>query len=171
MKKRIILTLTFVSVAGWLIAQGNFVVPEVTPEQKQEVLYNHVIAYSTTGISFAKSQGVTPAEYGKFIGKNFLPFWNPEGGLNVFANGMMFILAGMHPDNGLQIVKQSDKMIVFQLKNVDMPFRQGPQYGVTLKEFLDFSSSLISVLANHMNVSFSDEMTSDGWYKVTMKSK
>ena len=171
MKKRIILTLTFVSLAGWLVAQGNFTVPEVSAEQKQEILYNHVFSYAATGIAFAKSQDVTPSDYGKFIGGNFTSYWDPAGGLNAFANGMMFILAEMHPDNGLQIVKQSDKMIVFQLKNVDMAFSNGPLYGVSYEEFLEFSNGLISVLANHMNVSFSDEMTSDGWYKVSMKEK
>jgi len=171
MKKRIILTLTFVSLAGWLMAQGNFTVPEVTDEQKQEILYNHVFAYAATGVGFAKSQGVTPSDYGKFIGDNFTSYWDPAGGLNTFASGMMFILAGMHPDNELQIIEQGDKMITFQLKNVDFAFRQGPLYGVSFEEFLDFSNGLISVLAKHMNVSFSDEMTSDGWYKVTMKAK
>ena len=171
MKKRIILTLTIVSFTGWLMAQGNFVVPEVTPEQKQEVLYNHVMAYALTGVSFAKEQGIKPYVYGEFIGKNFTSFWDPAGGLNAFGNGMIYILAAMHPDNELEIVKQSEKMVMFQLKNVDLPFSQGPVYGVTLEEYLDLSKGIIATLAKHMNVSFAHEMTSDGWYKVTLKSK
>ena len=63
----------------------KFEVPQVTPEQKFEVLYNHVIAYCNTGISFAKTKGTTPKEYGKYIGEQFLPFWNPEDGFPAFC--------------------------------------------------------------------------------------
>jgi hypothetical protein len=144
--KNLILVSVFILIANFISAQ-QFSVPEVTPEQNKEILYNHVIAYCASGITFAKTKGTTPKEYGKYIGEQFKPFWSPADGFPAFANGMMFILAGMHPDNEMQIVGQSDKMIRFKMKNVDLAFKMGTAYGITYKEFLECSEGIISTLA------------------------
>lgn len=149
---------------------SQFSVPELTTEQKHEVLYNHVISYAATGISFAKTKGVTAEEYGKYVGKQFTSFWNPADGFPAFANGMIFILAGIHPNNELQITAQSENMVRFKLKNVDAMFKQGPVFGSTYDEFMDCSYGIISVLAKQMNTTFSHNMTKDGWYEVTLIS-
>ncbi len=151
-----------------LTAQEKFTVPELTQEQKSEVLYNHVIGYAVTGIGFAKSQGVSAEDYGKFIGEKFSAFWNPADGFPVLANQLMYILAGMHPDNQMQIVKQDEKSIVFRLKNVDLSFKNGPMFGVTYQDFLDCSYGIIAELADFMGCRFSHKMTDDGWYVVNL---
>jgi hypothetical protein len=110
-------------------------------------------------------------EYGQFIGKKFIPFWNPEDGFHAFAGRIMFILAGMHPDNQMQIEKQENDMICFRLKNVDLMFRQGPAFGVTYQEFLDCSEGMIATLADYMEVDFSHKTVEDTWYEVTLKAK
>ena len=61
-----------------LNAQQTFSVPEVTPEQEKEILYNHVIAYFAAGITFAKTQGVSAQDYGKHIGNEFKQIQNFE---------------------------------------------------------------------------------------------
>jgi len=167
--KSFAITVAFVFVLFSLTAQEKFEVPQLTPEQKTEVLYNHVIAYCVTGISFAKSQGVSAEDYGKFIGKKFTAFWNPEDGFPMLVNRMMFILAGLHPGNEMQIINQDDSSISFKLKNVDLMFQNGPMFDVTYKDFLDCSYGLISVIAKHMKSTFSHEMTEDGWYIVHLK--
>jgi len=158
-------TLVFFS----LNAQEKFTVPQLTPEQKTDVLYNHMVAYAVTGISFAKSQEVSAEDYGKFIGKKFAAFWNPEDGFPMLVNRMMYILAGLHPDNAMQIVEQDDSSITFKLKNVDLAFQNGPMFDVSYQDFLDCSYGIISVIAEHMNSTFSYEMTEDGWYIVTLR--
>lgn len=164
-----IFTISFLFITQ-LSAQEKFTVPELTSEQKQEILYSHVIAYDVAGIRFAKSQGVSPQKYGEYIGDLFKPFWNPEEGFPAFANGMLFILTGMHPDNEMQIVQQSEKMLEFKLKNVDSAFKMGPVYNITYEEFLACSYGTISVLAEYMNVEFSHKMN-DGWYVVKLVAK
>lgn len=172
MKKKILLSLICVLFAGWTYAQEKLEVPALTVEQKQEVLYNHVIAYAGSGISYAKSQDVSPKEYGHYVGKLFTSFWDSEGGLMTFAGGMMYILSGIHPQNEMQIIKQSEQVVIFQLKNVDFPFQNGPLYGgVTYEEYLEFSEGVISTLATHMKLSFSQDITPDNWYKVILKVK
>jgi len=160
----IIFTALFVNLA---FAQEKFVVPQLNNEQKKEVLYNHVIAYAVTGINFAKSQEVSPKEYGIYLGNLFKGFWNPNDGFEGFGNGIMYALAGIHPDNELQIVNQSEKMIQLKMKNIDLPFKSGSMFGITFEEYLECSYGLISVLAKHMNVDFSHRMDGE-WYIVTL---
>lgn len=152
-------------------AQQKFSVPEVSSEQEKEILYNHVIAYFATGITFAKTQGVSAEDYGKYIAEQFKPFWDPSQGFPAFANTTMFILKGMHPANEMQIVEQSDKMLLFKMKNVDAIFQMGPAYGITYAEFLECSKGTLETLANYMNTSFEQKTTEDGWYVVTMTAK
>ena len=153
-----------------LINGQQFSVPEVKAEQNREVLYNHVIAYCATGIAFAKTKGNSAKEYGEFIGIQFKSYWNPNDGFPAFANELMFLLCGIHPDNDMQIVEQSDKMICFKMKNVDLAFKMGPAYGITFEEFLECSEGILSTLADYMNVSFSHKVTDQVWYEVTLKS-
>ena len=153
-----------------LTAQEKFEVPQLSDEQKNEVLYSHMVAYAATGISFAKAQGVSAKDYGKFIGQKFAAFWNPEDGFAMLVSRMMFILAGLHPDNEMQIVEQYDSGITFKLKNVDLAFKNGPMFDVTYQDFLDCSEGIIAVIAKHMKSTFAHEMTDDGWYVVHLKN-
>jgi len=166
--KRLTLMILLLAAVNLLRAQEKFEVPELTQEQKSEVLYSHVVTYAVSGISFAKFQGVSPGEYGKFIGKKFSDYWNPEDGFPVLVNRMMYILAGLHPDNQMQILTQNEKSVTFKLKNVDLLFQKGPMFDVSFQDFLDCSLGIIEVVAKHMNSKFSQEMTADGWYIATL---
>jgi hypothetical protein len=163
MKSSAILIITFL-LSGYLNAQEKFSVPQLTPDQKTEVLFNHVMAYSVTGIGFAKTQGVSAEYYGRFIGKKFTAFWNPDAGFPMLVNQMMFILAGMYPNNQMQITEQSENSITFQLKNVNLAFQNGPMFDVSYQDFLDCSYGIISEVAEFMHADFSHKTTDNGWY-------
>ncbi len=172
MIKKIFLLTALATFSTISFSQNKLEVPELSTDQKQEVLYNHVIAYAVTGIGFAKTQGVLPFEYGQYIGKQFTSFWDPESGLKGFSGGIMYIFAGIHPNNEMQILEESDKKVIFKLKNVNSPFQNGPLYGgVTLKEYLECSDGILTTLAIHMKLSWSAEITEDNWYNVTIKTK
>jgi hypothetical protein len=155
---------------GISFAQDKFSVPELTQDQVQEVLYAHVFSYAVSGISYAKSMGSTPKAYGNYVGKLFTPFWDPSAGLPGFANQMMFILAGIHPDNEMEIMAQDENSISFRLKNVDLSFKQGPMFGVSYDDFLEFSNELLVVIADFMSLDFNPSFV-DGWYEVSLKAR
>lgn len=169
--KSITVILLFLFSAATLFAQQPFSVPDVTNDQEKEILYNHVIAYAATGITFAKTKGVSPEEYGKYIGEQFKPFWEPEQGFPAFANTTMFILKGMHPANDMQILEQNENMVRFKMKNVDAMFQMGPAYGITYAEFLECSNGILTTLADYMQSGFLQETTKDGWYIATISKK
>ena len=172
MKKQISFSFLLVFLSMCAFSQEKIEVPELTADQKQQVLYDHMVAYAVSGISFAKSLEITPHKYGKYVGDLFTPYWDPAGGLTAFASGLVFILNGLHPDNQMQILEQSEKAVIYQLKNVDLPFRNGPLYGgVTYDEYLQFSDGILTTLAEHMNLTYLAETTPDKWYKVTLGIK
>jgi hypothetical protein len=166
MKTFAVLITLLISV-GMARSQEMVMVPELTPEQAGEVMYQHVIAYALTGVDFAKSQGVSPKAYGQYVGEQFKMFWNPDDDIWVFANRMMYILTGLHPANELELLEESPGMVRFRLKNVDLPFREGPAFGVTYKEYLDFSEGIIATLAGYLGLDFSHKMNGE-WYEVTV---
>ena len=151
-------------------AQDKFAIPELTQDQKQEVLYMHVISYAASGISYAKEMGSTPEAYGKYVGNLFTPFWNPAEGLPGLANRIMYIFAGIHPANEMQIMDQDENSLRIRLKNVDQPFKQGPFLGVSYDEYLAFSGALLTVLADFMKVDLSQKMVNE-WYELSLKTR
>ncbi len=168
--KSLILFATCLFVFNFSFAQDKISVPELSEQQKQEVLYNHVVAYAASGISYAKSLGKSPEEYGRYVGSLFTPFWDPAAGLPGFANQIMFILVGIHPANEMEIVAQDENSIKVRMKNVDMPFLQGPMLGVSYDEYLEFSHGVLVVLADFMKLDFSHTMV-DGWYEFSIVSR
>jgi hypothetical protein len=105
------------------------------------------------------------------VGKLFIPFWDPSGGLALFGNQIMFLLAGMHPDNGMEIVKQSPTNLTFRMKNVDLSFKNGPVYGVSYEQFLEFSFGTLNELAKFMKLEFNHAVVDIDWYEITLVSK
>ena len=152
------------------LPNSGFALPQLTPEQEKENLFNHVMAYCCSGIAFAKTKGTSPKECGEFVGKLFKPFWNPDEGFPAFANGLMFMLAGLYSDNDMQIVEQNKTMLCFKLKNVDIAFQQGTVLGVTYEELLEYSEGILSVIGEHMKTTFSHRVTDEIWYEVTLET-
>jgi hypothetical protein len=126
---------------------------------------------AVTGISFARSQGVSPEDCGKFIGKRFMAFRNPEDGFVMLVNRMMYILAGLHPDNEMAVVRQDPKSVAVKLKNVDLSFKNGPMFVVSCKDFLEWSYGIISMIADHMGSIFSYNNDEEGWYEAIFTEK
>lgn len=153
-----------------MLTQETFNIPELSNEEKREILYNHVIAYAITGIGFAKSKGSTPNEFGIYIGLQFVSFWDPNEDFQFFVKEMLKILNGIHPNNEMHIISQTDKMIKFKLKNVDLWFQNGPVFGVSYDEYLECSHGIITALANHMNVSFMHKICDKHWYEVIFEA-
>ena len=81
----------FILLAGIVFGQGKFTVPELSFEQKHDRTNSQIPVFLAAGINFAKTQDVTPYEYGKKIGKLFAPTWDKEAGFDGYVNGMIYI--------------------------------------------------------------------------------
>lgn len=169
--KNISLLIGFLLITNLAVGQEKFLVPEVTQAQKLEILYNHAISYFVTGISFAKTQGITPSEYGKYIGKEFIPYWDKNLGFDAYVNKMIYLFNGFHSNNEMQIINMGNDYVKIRLKNVDLPFKQGPMLGVTYDEFLECSYGILSQISEYMNVKFSHNISDQIWYEANFEAK
>jgi len=70
MKKPIFFIVAIFLTTG-LCAQEKFNVPEVSVEQKYQNMVFQLDAVMTVSIYYAKTQGLTAAEYGTLIGEQF----------------------------------------------------------------------------------------------------
>lgn len=78
----------------------------------------------------------------------------------------------IHSQNETTFVEQSDQKVVFQFKNVDLPFRNGSIYRVvTYEEYLEFSEGVIAPLGKYMKLTFAHEANPEGWYKVSISTR
>lgn len=85
-------------------AQTKFTVPELTDVQKLQTARtlgnNNIIA----AINFARSQGLTAAEYGEYEGKLFP--WNKEDGFEGWINGFLYMNVAVA--RNVEIMEQSE---------------------------------------------------------------
>lgn len=151
--------------------ETGLIIDELSNDEIQEVLYIHAMAYYVNGINFARSQGITPAAYGTFLGNQFLPYWDKDIEFISFTNKMIHILKGFHYNNEIQIVSNGDQKIFILIDNVDHLFKNGHFYDVSYSEFLQCSNGLFRKITDHVGIDFSQKITEDNRYQLMFSKK
>jgi len=73
-----------------LLAQDKYTVPDISVEDKFNRTLGQFWGIFATSVDFAKSQGITPHDYGKYLGKVFAPTWNKEAGFEGMVWGTVY---------------------------------------------------------------------------------
>ena len=120
---------------GSLFAQERFLVPELTYKQKHSRTLSETYGFVTTGINFAKSQGVSPYDYGIYVGTIYASFWNPEIGFEGFVKNAIRAWESLRTD-------QDDKIIVTE-KADNSVMMEFPKNAMT--KFLDKENPVASI--------------------------
>ena len=87
--KKLIIAICIILFAGFVYGQEKFSVPEFTPEQKHNTILFQFWTMYSAGINFAKSQGISPYEYGKYLGNLFTHYWHAEAGFEGYMRGCL----------------------------------------------------------------------------------
>lgn len=151
--------------------ETGLIIDELSNNEIQEVLYVHAMAYYVNGINFARSHGISPEEYGTFLGNQFLPYWDKDIEFISFTNKMIHILKGVHYHNEIQIVSNGDQKVYILIDNVDALFKNGDFYDVSYAEFLLCSYGLFNKITDHVGVDFSQKITEDNRYQLMFSKK
>ena len=53
---------------------------------------------------------------------------------------------------------------------MDLSFKQGPMFGVSYDDFLEFSNELLVLIADFMSLDFNPGFV-DGWYEISLKAR
>jgi hypothetical protein len=146
------------------LGQEKFSVPEIPVTAKhQQVVFQF---YSIFGgsVQFAKTQGVSPYEFGQYLGELFAPTWNEEAGFEGFVNGSIYIWESFNTveDGSVSVDESDDGSVV-----VKVPIQSRKRYLTGEPSFMSFEDlhlcmqGLMEPIAEHLGVTFSQEVAED----------
>ena len=165
--KKILSIAICLTLIGGAFGQGKYTVPDITPEQKHNFTIYHFLITLGAGVSFAKTQGVTPYEYGKHIGNSFAQSWNKEIGFEGFVNHMIYNWEALKSDEDGQItIKESDDGSV----TIAYPIKAWKKYLPDGNPFASFQESMESLrgvgetIADYLGCTFAKEIGQESIY-------
>lgn len=159
MKK--VVTILFMTIITTAInAQNKFSVPSLTDLQKyQSAAWQWHGAY-IGWLCFGKSLGKSAEETGQAVGDILKRSWNSEIGFEGFANAMIYIWVTFVPDGIVEITEQSDKSILFAVRNFNPPVREAlTAYDVTFEEYMKFWDAALNVLGEIIGSEYTQKQT------------
>jgi len=172
MKKLLMLIICSLLV-GSVLSQEKYSIPERTGDQKHGRTLYQLWSLNAASINFAKSKGVTPYEFGKYLGSLFAPGWGPGNDFDGFVKGVIYntencrhvkdapLSVKVNEDGSVKLFC-SDKMFHKYFPD-DNPF-------VSYKDFLEFYNGIFEPIANHMGASVNMEIK-DTLMIFTLKKK
>lgn len=170
MKKSIFFIAAIFLTTG-LCAQEKFTVPEVSVEQKHQNMVFQINSMMTVSIHYAKTQGLTAAEYGTFIGEQYKYSWNKDAGFEGYVNGMLNNMSCFLADPGIEIATNTAEKVKFKTRLMGAEIKQNePVYGVTYKEYIDCLKAITSTIADYLGCK-SELSYDEEWMYFTFSKK
>jgi hypothetical protein len=169
--KRLTIVMLVFSLTMAINAQNKFSVPTLTDLQKyQSAAWQWHGAY-ISWLSFGKSLGKSAEETGNAVGDILKQSWNKDIGFDGFANAMLNIWVTFVPSGIVEITRQSDKGIIFVVRNFNPPVKEAlTAYNISFEEYMKFWDAAISRLADYIGSEYNQRQTGEGLV-VTIKLK
>ena len=160
--RRFICIALSVVLMGSLFAQERFPIPELTYEQKYSRVLAETFGFVSTGINFAKSQGVSPYDYGIYVGNIYASYWNPEIGFEGFVKSFIGSWECMKTDQDgkINITENSDNSVSIEFpKNAMTKFigRENPI--ATIEEVVEYFKGILTQITAKFKSSVTIEIT------------
>lgn len=163
MKKLLSIAICLVFI-GSAFGQEKFLVPERTPEQKHNRTMSQFWSVFAAGINFAKSQDISPYDYGKYIGNLFAPGWNKENGFDGFVNGMIFNWENFKTDaDGPMVIKEKDDgsvIIILPVTAFEKYLPEGNAYASFI-DAMDCMQGMLEPIADYLGCAVNQEVTEE----------
>ncbi len=170
MKKFILFSAAMFLTIG-LYAQQEFIVPEVPVSVKHQRMLFQMDAMLAVSINFAKTQGLTAAEYGSLIGEHFMYSWNKEAGFDGFVKGMLYNASCFLVDPGIEITTNTAEKVKFKTRLWGAYIKKNePVYGVTYNECMDFLNAMSIKIGNYLGANY-ESSYDDEWMYYTITKK
>jgi hypothetical protein len=152
MKKMVLFVVCFI-LAGALLAQEKYPIPVRTADQKHGRTLSQNYWSNAAGIAFAKSRGVTPYEYGIYVGNLAAPTWGPGNDFEGLVRGTINNLENFrHISDPPLIVKENEDgsvTIIASDKMIHKYFPEGKSI-VSYDEALQTMNGTMKPVADHM---------------------
>lgn len=155
----IVVCLVFMSSA---FGQEIFKVPERTPEQKHKRAIYTQWNIMSSAVSFAKSHGVSPYEYGKYAGNLFTPSWNKQNSFIGFGQETIYYWDNWrtNDDAAIFIVKETNKSLVLKIpvNGLKEYFESNENFGVSFDEMIQCMKGIEEQIAEYSGCTFKIEI-------------
>ena len=159
MKKSLTIIICLVLTAS-LIAQEKYPVPVRTADQKHGRALFQFYSCLAAGISFAKAHGVTPYEFGKYMGNLYAPSWGAGNDYEAFVKGSIYNFESFRHVTDAALVVEENKdgsvSIIMNDKMWHKYFPEGKGYA-SYGEFNECMKGLMEPISNHMGATLSKE--------------
>jgi len=159
MKKLVLFVFSFI-LAGALLAQEKYPIPVRTADQKHGRTLFQNYWTNAAGIAFAKSRGVTPHEYGIYVGNLAAPTWGPGNDFEGFVRGTIFNLENFrHISDPPLVVKENEDgsvTIIASDKMMHKYFPEGKSI-VSYDEAIEAMNGTMEPIATHMGAKITME--------------
>ena len=172
--KKIICIVFYITFFHSVWGQETLKVPEQTPEQKliSEVYSQWDILSSA--ISFTKTYGISPSEYGKYAGDLFASRMNKENGFAYYCQKIMYNWESWrtYEDAAVFIIKETDESLIFKVSLIGLQnyFGDKGNFGVSFDEIMECIKGIEEQIADHFEYTFSIEIEEEwspctaSWY-------
>jgi hypothetical protein len=165
------------------VRKAGIELPRLTLEDKWEVARGNIIYFVVSGITYAKSKGGSPEEFGTHAGNVAVPFWKTgAGGLKMtkeeIGEALAYFVKGVSENyqqfKNFQMEILSQEAIEFKvrMKNFgeDVIRDEFTESGVTVDEYLRFFKKKWEAIANSLGLEYKQN-TRDDWTYFTVTKK
>ena len=150
----------------------EFELPKLYMEQKWARASMNLGAQMVAGIAFAKSQGITPEEYGKYVGELHGQYWDAgeQCPLKYFIIGMYKNMNSFE-DFKMEIMEHSDSDIKAKMcRKWEENFSWTDKYGATMDEYNNCMEALWIAIAGNLGLDYSQQIEEE-WIIVKVTKK
>ncbi len=139
-------------------------------EQKLGISIINLASYLTAGISYAKSFGQKPEDYGEFLGKIFSPNWQgiKGKGLPSFIEALSMNLQ-IYENFSMEILTESQTSIIVRInKYADNYIRQfASDTGVSADEYYQCKGKMWEIIAEYLGFRYEQKLE-ENWILITV---
>jgi len=171
--KKYLAFFTCLILACSLFAQEKYPIPVRTGDQKHARAMYQYWALNAGGINFAKTHGVTPYDYGKYMGNLFAPSWGAGNNYEAYVRGMIGNWESMRlsSDPVLVVKEEKDGSVIVTTNEITLHryFPEGNGYS-TYNEFIEYFRGIGDPIADHMGAKVKIELI-DTLIVFTMRKK
>ena len=128
MKKTILSVVTCILLSGLIVAQEKYSVPVRTGDQKHARTLFQLYWSQAAAISFAKEHGISPFEYGRYIGNLAAPTWGPGNDYEALVKGIIYNVENFrHVSDAALDIKENEDGSVIIIANDKMMHKYFPE--------------------------------------------
>ena len=149
-------------------AEQKIKLPRRYMEQNWERTVRNLTANIMAAITYAKSNGKTARDYGRFVGELYADTWKKGRGPAYFAMGI-YRSVSQFPNSQTEILSESESNVTMRVKRTWEDFI-GTGSGMKVEDFNEWVEGLWGTIADHIGLKYEQKIDGD-WLVIKLDKK